>query len=67
LVSIAQEIPSEWDGERRDLDCLVNLLLERRRAVRHLIADFRASLRNPFPNWNTDHTQELATAICATG
>lgn len=67
LLSIAQQIPSDWYGERRDLDCLVNLLIERRGAVRQLIDDFRASLRNPFPNWNTDQSQDLAAAICATG
>jgi hypothetical protein len=67
LMNIAQQIPSEWHGERRDLHCLVNLLLERRRVVRQLIDDFRASLRNPFPNWNSDHTQDLAAAISATG
>ena len=54
LLSIAQEIPSEWCGERHDLDCLVDSLFERRGTIRRLIEDFRRSHRNPFPNWKQD-------------
>ena len=51
LLSIAQEIPSEWHGDRHELDCLLDSLFERRRALRRLIDDFRKSPRNPFPHW----------------
>ena len=51
LCSIADEIPCEWYGERDELQRLLERLLERRCMVRRLIQDFRASGRNPFPNW----------------
>jgi hypothetical protein len=57
MLSVAQEIPSEWYGERRDLDCLLDSLFERRRAVRRLIDNFRTSPRNPFPNWKLHPVQ----------
>jgi hypothetical protein len=73
MLSVAQEIPSEWYGEHRDLDCLLDSLLERRRAVRCLIDNFRTSPRNPFPNWklhsvqgrSSDNVGELAAMISA--
>ena len=51
LQSIARDISIEWYGEPHDLDCLLDSLFERRRAVRCPIDDFRKSHRNPFPNW----------------
>jgi HipA-like kinase len=71
--SIARDIPMEWYGEPHDLDCLVDALFERRRAVRRLIDDFRKSPRNPFPNWklgpragtSSDRTQALAPMVSA--
>ena len=48
----AGEIPPEWYcGEWDALEKLVRQLLERRARVRELIADFRMSVRQPFPNW----------------
>ncbi len=75
LLSIAQEIPSEWYGARQDLDRLVDSLFERRRAVRGLIDNFRRSVRNPFPNWklgpvvgtSAAHISELTAMISAPG
>ena len=75
LLNIAQEIPREWYGERHDLDRLVDSLFGRRRIVRGLIDNFRASPRNPFPNWkpvpivapSSDHSSELAAMISAPG
>ena len=75
LLSIAQEIPREWYGERHDVYRLVDSLFERRRIVRRLIDNFRASPRNPFPNWKpgppvatpSAHISELATMISAPG
>jgi hypothetical protein len=52
LQRIADEIPCEWYGERSELECLLQRLLERRAIVRQLIEDFRTSSRNPFPNWS---------------
>jgi hypothetical protein len=54
LEGIAEEIPSEWYGDRLDLDQLTNALFERRAAVRQLIEDFRKSHRSPFPKWTLD-------------
>ena len=48
----AGEIPPEWYcGEWDALERLVRQLLERRARVRELIAGFRSSVRQPFPNW----------------
>lgn len=48
----AAEIPEQWyDGDRDGLHRLVKVLHHRRGAIRKLIADFRRSSRNPFPNW----------------
>jgi hypothetical protein len=54
LEGIAEEIPSEWYGDRLDLDQLINALFERRVVVRQLIEDFRKSHRSPFPKWTLD-------------
>jgi len=51
LQRVADDIPGEWYGERSELDCLLQRLLERRSIVRGLIEDFKRSSRNPFPNW----------------
>jgi hypothetical protein len=46
------EIPEEWyEGDRAGLARLVEELSKRRAIIRKLIAGFRASSRNPFPNW----------------
>jgi hypothetical protein len=48
----AGEIPPDWYGnDWGALERLVCQLLERRTIVRDLITAFRASTRNPFPNW----------------
>ena len=48
----AAAIPEEWyEGDRDDLDRLVEALHQRRGAIRKLITEFRSSSRNPFPNW----------------
>ena len=56
LQGIADEIPCEWDGERDELQRLLDRLLERRSRVRQLIEDFRSSSRNPFPNWTMERS-----------
>ena len=48
LQGIADEIPSEWYGEREELQRLLDCLLERRCILRQLIEDFRTSSRSPF-------------------
>src|SRR5439155_481555 len=71
LQSIARDISIEWYGEPNDLDCLLDSLFERRRAVRCPIDDFRKSHRNPFPNWklgptagtSSDRIRSLASVI----
>jgi hypothetical protein len=48
----AAGVPEEWyEGDRDGLDRLMETLHQRRRAIRKLIAEFRRSSRNPFPNW----------------
>jgi hypothetical protein len=48
----AADIPEEWyEGDRDGLHRLVQALQQRRGAIRNLIAEFRRSSRNPFPNW----------------
>jgi HipA-like kinase len=73
LSSVAKEIPSEWYGDREDLDGLICSLFAGREAVRQLIEDFRKSPRNPFPNWklgvapdnSSDHNRAVAAMISA--
>jgi hypothetical protein len=48
----AADIPEEWyEGDRVGLHALVEALYHRRPTIRTLIAAFRESARNPFPNW----------------
>lgn len=51
--SIAELVPPEWyGGAPSDLERLIEQLLRRRGRVRELIASFRDSDRDPFPNWD---------------
>jgi hypothetical protein len=53
LWRLAEEIPSEWYDDEWDLvEKLVRHLISRRGVVRGLIAAFRDSIRNPFPDWH---------------
>ena len=55
IWAAAGEIPPEWyENEWEALENLVQLLIERRVAVRELITGFRLSLRRPFPNWGEE-------------
>jgi hypothetical protein len=62
----AAEIPEEWyEGDRDGLNRLVEALHHRRGAIRNLIAEFRRSSRNPFPNWRespADSAMSLAAS-----
>lgn len=50
----AAGIPEEWyEGDRASLERLVDELGNRRKCVRKLIQEFQASVRHPFPNWNS--------------
>lgn len=52
LWRCAECIPPEWyDHDSEALENLVQALYERRPKIRDLIAAFRDSSRNPFPNW----------------
>jgi hypothetical protein len=49
---IADLVPHEWyGGNLADMEKLVERLLQRRGLVRELVAAFRDSDREPFPNW----------------
>jgi hypothetical protein len=47
----AEVVPPEWYGETSDIERLVEQLLQRRAKIPELIAQFRDSSRQPFPNW----------------
>ncbi|MCI0351626.1 MAG: phosphatidylinositol kinase [Acidobacteriales bacterium] len=54
LWNIAESVPPEWyEGNWKELEALVDDLVGRRKRVRELVAQFAASSRNPFPNWNS--------------
>jgi hypothetical protein len=62
LWRLALEVPSEWYGDDlMALENLVETLTFRRGMVRDLIATFRNSARDPFPEWNA---KKRATVIC---
>jgi HipA-like protein len=53
LGELAGAVPPEWyAGDWDALEALIARLVQRRRRVRRLIAEFRDSTRKPFPNWN---------------
>ena len=57
LGTIAEEIPTEWyGGDPAVLERLLEQMMARRGRVRELIAGFRDSSREPFPNWNRGRT-----------
>jgi hypothetical protein len=59
---IAGTIPPEWyGGDLSLLESLIERLLERRTRVRELIAQFRESSRNPFPNWGQEGENSAGT------
>jgi hypothetical protein len=64
IQTVAEEVPSEWYGDRNDLNRLVQDLLERRTIVRRLITEFRNSHRNPFPSWGVE-SQSAMRALCS--
>ena len=52
LWGAAEGIPPEWyGGDERELERLMETLIERQGRIRELIADFRDSDRRPFPMW----------------
>jgi hypothetical protein len=52
LGRIAEEVPPPWyGGDPRTIERLMEQLLQRRTKVRELIGQFRATDRQPFPNW----------------
>jgi len=54
LWSIAEIVPPEWyGGDTTAIEQLMEALLRRRSRVRELIASFRDSNREPFPQWET--------------
>jgi hypothetical protein len=55
IWNCAAGIPPEWyASDWGALEELVRSLLDRRSRVRELIMAFRASPRQPFPNWKED-------------
>ncbi len=52
LWTVAEAVPPEWyGGDAGVIEALMETLLARRGRVRELIAGFRDSNREPFPNW----------------
>ena len=53
LWEIAECVPPEWyGGDTKEIERLVETMLERRSKVRELIEEVRSSAREPFPMWN---------------
>jgi hypothetical protein len=64
LWKIAEEIPPEWyGGDLRVIEQLMEALLQRRPRVRELIAQFRESNREPFPNWGASKRVGMARSF----
>jgi len=51
IQKIAADVPPAWCEDWEQLGLLVKTIIGRRGKVRELIAAFRDSSRNPFPNW----------------
>ncbi len=50
--SLAEAVPPEWyGGDTSEVERLIEKLLARRGRIRELVAAFRDSDREPFPNW----------------
>jgi HipA-like protein len=63
----AEVIPPEWyEGRTSELERLVETVYSRRDLIRQLIAAFRGSSRNPFPNWQAP-CQMTLPAMAAAG
>jgi hypothetical protein len=55
IWQIGANIPEEWyECDHAGLNRLVETLYQRRGMIRELIAAFRASTREPFPNWKAN-------------
>ncbi len=60
LWKIAEEVPPVWyGGDLRTIERLMEQLLARRGRVRELIASFRDSEREPFPQWGAAATMAV--------
>ncbi len=54
LWAIAETVPPEWyGGDVREIERLMETMLQRRANVRELVMRFRDSSREPFPNWGS--------------
>ena len=52
LWGIAESVPPEWyGGNLHEMERLMEQMMKRRGRVRDMIASFRDSEREPFPNW----------------
>lgn len=57
LWEIAESVPPAWyGGDPREIERLMETLLQRRSRVRELIGQFRDSNREPFPKWGAAET-----------
>jgi hypothetical protein len=60
----AADIPEEWyEGDRHSLERVLEQVSKRRGSIRGLIADFRRSTRNPFPNWKDSVNVALPLSV----
>lgn len=65
LWRCAECVPPEWYGyDSEGLEKLVQALYERRSKIRDLMAAFRDSGRNPFPNWKKTSRCALPSSVC---
>jgi hypothetical protein len=68
LWAIAEEVPPEWyGGDLATVERLMEQLLARRGRVRELIESYRASDREPFPNWGAARSVVLPRRFAIEG
>ncbi len=66
IWKLAEMVPVEWyGGDTAEIEHLIEKLLIRRIAVRDLIANFRKSDREPFPNWGKSADEMTSLAFSA--
>lgn len=68
LWEIAEGVPPAWyGGDPREIERLMETLLQRRPRVRELIAQFRDSNREPFPHWGALESIVVPRGFAETG
>ena len=68
LWELAEAVPPEWyGGDLREIERLMEQMMKRRARVRDMIASFRDSDREPFPNWEKSSKVVVPRLFAAAG